>query len=106
MALLERFPLLCLILDFRGTSEQIWSLDKPRDSAEELQSFLCISTDRLGFYVPDLLEQLAHENSSVGAKTATESMNGRGISYTLITDRVTEIAPKAVINHGAQSVLI
>ncbi len=46
------------------------------------------------------------KNSSVGAKTATESMNGRGISYTPITDRVTEIAPKAVINHGAQSVLI
>lgn len=69
-------------------------MDKPRDSAEELQSFLCISTDRLGFYVLDLLEQLAHKNSSVGTKTATGPLNGRGISYTLITDRVTEIAPK------------
>lgn len=44
--------------------------------------------------MPDLLEQLAHENSSVGAKTATGPMNGPGISYTPITDRVTEIAPK------------
>lgn len=44
--------------------------------------------------MPDLLERLAHKNSSAGAKTATSPLNGRGISHTPITGRVTEIAPK------------